>query len=173
MGSKKLAHIFWGARHGEVQRRYRRLPCRIADVLNESLDLVDYKARQVGVTIKRQTEVCGDMTIVTDHNRFRLILVNLLSNAIKFNHPQGEVIISCEQRGTGLSISIQDNGMGIPAAMHHRMFNPFDRLGREGGNIDGVGIGLAIAKRSVESLGGTIDFESIEGQGSTFRVALG
>jgi signal transduction histidine kinase len=63
---------------------------------------------------------------------------------------------------------VADTGFGIPFDKHEGIFEPFDRLGRESGEIEGSGIGLTISKRLVELMGGEIGFDSIEGQGTTF-----
>jgi CheY-like chemotaxis protein len=71
-----------------------------------------------------------------------------------------------------LRISVADTGMGIPPEKRDGLFDPFDRLGRELGQIDGTGIGLSITKKIIELMGGKIGFESQHGKGSTFWVEV-
>jgi len=105
-----------------------------------------------------------------DAQMLRKALFNLLSNAVKYNHSGGSVRVSIEQDSGGTEIAIADTGQGIPASQFENVFEPFNRIGREAGAIGGGGIGLTITQQIIESMGGKIDFESIEGQGSTFRV---
>jgi CheY-like chemotaxis protein len=67
---------------------------------------------------------------------------------------------------------VSDTGFGIPSSLHKRLFTPFDRLGAEQSSIEGTGIGLALSKQLVEAIGGHIDFESVEGEGSIFWIDL-
>jgi CheY-like chemotaxis protein/anti-sigma regulatory factor (Ser/Thr protein kinase) len=106
----------------------------------------------------------------------RQILHNLIGNAVKFTD-QGGVEVKVASRVEGgrarLEIRVVDTGMGIPAAMQDAVFNSFVQVDasvkrRHGG----VGLGLTIAKRMVEAMGGTIRLESEEGKGSTFIVTL-
>jgi CheY-like chemotaxis protein len=69
-------------------------------------------------------------------------------------------------------VSITDTGGGIDAEKQARLFTPFDRLEIEGPRVEGTGLGLALAKRMVEHMGGAIGAESVVGQGSTFWVEL-
>ncbi|KAB2314570.1 PAS domain-containing protein [Betaproteobacteria bacterium SCN2] len=145
-------------------------PVSIKAVVSDSLAMVAPIARERDI---RLIDAGGDgrnAMIRADYTRLQQVLINLLANAIKYNHPQGTVHISCHS-GRGLvRLSITDSGPGIPANKQSRMFNPFDRLGVERGQVEGSGIGLVITKRIVEAMGGTIGFESIVGQGSTFWV---
>ncbi|MBT5298484.1 MAG: response regulator [Rhodospirillaceae bacterium] len=71
-----------------------------------------------------------------------------------------------------LRISVADTGEGIAAENHARLFEPFDRMGRESTEIEGTGIGLAISRQLMTALGGAIDFESRAGEGSAFWIDL-
>ncbi|MGH7997574.1 MAG: sensor histidine kinase [Opitutaceae bacterium] len=100
-------------------------------------------------------------------------LTNLLSNAVKFvpssKHPKVEVW--AEPRGSMVRIVVRDNGLGIPAEYHRRIFKVFERL-RDARDYPGNGVGLAIVARSAERLGGAVGVESAPGQGSTFWIEL-
>ena len=113
-----------------------------------------------------------DMVVHADNIRLRQVLINLLSNAIKYNRPHGSVRLACQARDGKVRISVADTGLGIPADKQSRIFNSFDRLGRETGAVEGTGIGLVITKRIVEAMGGSIGFDSTAGLGSTFWVEL-
>ncbi|MFO1498063.1 MAG: CHASE domain-containing protein [Verrucomicrobiota bacterium] len=102
-----------------------------------------------------------------------LILTNLLSNALKFV-PKGRpphIELWTETHPTVVRLSIKDNGIGIAAEYHERIFGVFERLhGSE--TFAGTGIGLAIVKKGVERMGGCVGLESQPHQGSTFWIEL-
>jgi signal transduction histidine kinase len=100
-------------------------------------------------------------------------LSNLLENAVKFVPPgvRPSIRIRAETRGSRTRISIQDNGVGIPEQSKDRLFRMFQRLHTEA-EYPGTGIGLAIVRRSVERMAGTVGVESEVGKGSTFWIEL-
>jgi signal transduction histidine kinase len=100
------------------------------------------------------------------------ILLNLVGNAIKHHHRQsGHIRITAEQRGAEQVFSVSDDGPGIPAAFHDKIFQMFTTL-RPRDQVEGSGIGLAIVRKQVELSGGLLALESVEGHGSTFRFTL-
>ena len=108
-----------------------------------------------------------------DAQRFKQVLLNLLSNAIKYNRPGGHVDITFETLESGrVRTSVADTGIGIrPEHMAH-LFEPFERLGAEQSTVEGTGLGLALSKRLIETMGGTIDARSTHGVGSVFAIEL-
>jgi signal transduction histidine kinase len=139
-------------------------------VLEESLILATPLAQKRG--IKLHFEPClGKLPMVrVDPVRLRQIILNLLANAIKYNHPQGNVRLVCQVNSGRVRIQVSDTGPGIPAAKQARLFQAFDRLGAERGEVEGSGIGLVITQRITQAMAGSIGFESSEGRGSTFWV---
>jgi signal transduction histidine kinase len=129
------------------------------------------RAEARSITIDYQTNLPDGCTILADAERFRQVVTNLLANGIKYNRPSGRVYLTLDSPLSGwCRLTVRDTGDGIPADMHDRVFNPFDRLGREAGAIDGVGVGLTLSKRITESMGGRISFTSSPGEGATFWV---
>jgi PAS domain S-box-containing protein len=128
-------------------------------------------ARQIEVGVERGT--LGDDAVMADRGRLQQVLLNLLSNAVKYNREGGIVRIICTGPAHGrIWVEVRDTGIGIAPEMMDRLFTPFERLGAEQTRVEGTGLGLALARRLVEAMGGTIRAESVPGEGSTFRVEL-
>ena len=99
------------------------------------------------------------------------VLQNLLQNAIRHTPADGTVRMEARRGPAGLELVIEDTGEGIPAAALDQVFEPFWR-GDRARSTSGSGLGLALAKRIVESLGGQIRVESEPAAGSRFAVVL-
>ena len=122
--------------------------------------------------VRLDVEAGGDSAVYVDVGRTRQILYNLASNAVKFTPPGGRLGLRQWLEGNDLLVEVTDTGIGIPADRHDRVFGEFERVNEDRSDANGTGLGLALTKRLVELHGGTIDFESAEGRGSTFRVCL-
>lgn len=109
--------------------------------------------------------------IFSDEGLLRNVLVNLLSNAIKYSPGKSVVFLDARESGPQLEITVRDEGIGIPEADHERIFSPFDR-GTNVSAIPGSGLGLSIVKKAVDLIGGSIEFTSAPGKGTTFTVTL-
>jgi len=113
------------------------------------------------------------MYVLADKTRLKQVLLNLVSNGIKYNRMEGAVTLSSHlEEGSWLRIDIMDTGMGIPEEKFHSLFEPFNRLGAENGEIEGTGIGMTISKKLMEVMHGSIGVESTPGEGSTFYISL-
>ena len=116
----------------------------------------------------------GDVpnALLGDAGRFRQVLFNILGNALKFT-AQGSVRVQLSQHGRSCVITIQDTGIGIAADDLGKLFQRFSQVDASmTRRFGGTGLGLAICQRLVEAMGGTINVDSIVGQGSTFTIAL-
>ena len=109
-----------------------------------------------------------------DRARLYQVLVNLLSNAIKYNRRGGQarVLIREATAPDLVRITVEDSGAGLTEQQIEHLFEPFNRLGREGQSVSGSGIGLVITRHLVELIGGRIEVESRPGAGSRFSVDL-
>lgn len=111
---------------------------------------------------------------MTDKTRLKIILNNLISNAIKFQFSQDQsrkpfVNISLEATSSMYVITVQDNGKGID---EHHLGHIFDMFYRANEYAQGSGLGLYILKESVIKLGGTVEAESVLGEGTTFKIKI-
>jgi len=148
-----------------------RVPVSLINVMRECQAMIEPQAQQRGIPINF---LPFDHTwfVSADRTRLKQVLINLLTNAIKYNRTQGTVEVKCTCTPERIRISIKDSGAGLPPEMQKQLFQPFNRLGQEGGAIEGTGIGLVVTKQLVELMGGTIGVKSIVGVGSEFRFEL-
>ena len=99
--------------------------------------------------------------------------MNLLSNAVKFTPEGGWVRVEAAIRGTFVSLSVSDNGVGISSEEHKSIFDKFYQVGATTKGVrEGTGLGLAITKRLVEQHGGSIHVESQRNRGSRFTFTI-
>lgn len=108
--------------------------------------------------------------VESDPTFLRRIAQNLVSNAIKYTD-QGGVLIGVRKRGGRAWLEIMDTGIGIAATDRARIFDEFQRIGREGG-APGMGLGLSIVRRACAKLGHPIAMDSEPGRGTVFRISL-
>jgi PAS domain S-box-containing protein len=147
-------------------------PVSLADIMLDCRNMVDPQAQKRGIELIIP-EINTSLFVHADRTRLKQVLINLLSNAIKYNSKQGKVEVSCTESTPGRTrVSIKDSGAGLNPEQLAQLFQPFNRLGQEAGGEEGTGIGLVVAKRLVELMGGTIGVESTVGRGSTFWFDL-
>jgi two-component system phosphate regulon sensor histidine kinase PhoR len=142
-------------------------PCKL---LHASAERMRLQAERAGLVL--QVDCPPDLPNVrADEPRIEQVLVNLIHNAVKFTRPGGSVTLLAEA-GEGLvRFAVRDTGIGIPAEDLPRVFERFYKIDRARSS-GGTGLGLSIARHLVESHGGKIWVESLEGQGSTFWFSL-
>jgi signal transduction histidine kinase len=99
--------------------------------------------------------------------------VNLIDNAIKYSRGGGHVDVRLADEIGQVRIEVEDNGPGIPADEHERIFEKFYRLDAAmNGGVGGTGLGLYISRAIITEMGGTLTIQSSQGAGSTFTVTL-
>src|SRR6266436_3973234 len=146
-------------------------PLPVTDVVRSALDLVRPQARGRRITLV--DAVAGDHHVMADRQRLQQVLLNLLSNAVKYNRDDGRVEVSCTKAGSGrIRLAIRDTGCGIAPGLLERLYTPFERLGADRSGVEGTGLGLALSRRLVEAMHGTLHVESTVGEGTTFAVEL-
>jgi PAS domain S-box-containing protein len=149
-----------------------REPVSLVEVMLECQGMIERQAQQRGI---RMTYPRFDIPyfVLADRTRVKQVLINLLSNAIKYNIEQGSVEVKCTENTQGrIRVSIRDTGAGLNPEQLAQLFQAFNRLGQEAGGEEGTGIGLVVAKRLVELMGGVIGVESTVGVGSVFWFEL-
>ncbi len=144
-----------------------------ADAASAAVELVLPLAAERGITIE-----CGGPSVVVtaDRRRLQQVLLNLVSNALRFS-PSGTVVAVRtevdERRATRAArLHVIDQGPGIPEDLLGRLFVPFDRLGADAGREGGAGLGLVLARRLTEAMGGTLDLDSTIGAGTHITITL-
>ncbi len=153
------------------------------DLSKESIELHEYLPMLTGPLVKMEKEKkvelhidCPNKAIKIEMNKvyFDLIIGNLIENAIKFNDKDAiKIDIQATKTAEGVSISVGDNGRGVPPEDKEKVFDKFYQIDKHfTGNVEGAGLGLALVKRIVEAYGGTVDLESKLGEGSTFTFTI-
>ena len=153
-----------------------REPMDLVAVAAEALRLVAPNAERK--TIELQTNLPEEAIVMAAPIRIRQALVNLIDNGIKYTPSGGRVTVSASFSADSdgaqtVTIRVSDTGLGIPARDLPHVFDKFYRVqSKATREIAGTGLGLAITRTIVESVGGRISVESLEGAGTTFAVAL-
>ena len=144
----------------------------ISMLLYEVAGLFNETAREHSIEVTCTPDLA---LIVGASNKIHRALKNLLTNAIKFSPDGGEIKLSATliDAGQMVRISVQDFGLGVPADVRERLFDRFFRVCQpEVKNLSGAGIGLTLVREIAKMHGGSIWFDSVHGQGSTFNLDL-
>lgn len=179
-----------------LSKHFRRIKLgvkNLTDILNDflSLDKLENKlvnGESIQFNIKELAEECfeelkgvlkqdqsisfvqeGSVLITQDKKIIRNSLMNLLSNASKYSTVGQEIKVGIQAKNKNIKITVSDQGIGIPEKDKQHLFSLFFRA-KNAESIQGTGLGLSIVKKYMELIGGTIHFDSVENQGSTFTL---
>lgn len=144
-------------------------------IVDLALDVIDHitpTAENASVKLTLEAED-GEFSLIGDPIQLRSALTNLIDNSIKYSEADSEVIVAVFDDGDEMVISVTDHGIGIPQKDLDRIFERFYRVDQaRSRQTGGTGLGLSIVRHAVSNHGGTIEVESREGIGSTFKIKL-
>jgi signal transduction histidine kinase len=180
----------------EAVRGVYRASRELLDMIEATLDLTRIEARRVPLQVREVSvrnlveDLATHATLIskpgvhlhwsvepdlpalyTDPVKLRMVLQNLIANALKFT-AEGQVRLEARADDDGVEFAVTDTGIGIPAGEQAFVFEPFRKAHGAINDYAGVGLGLYIARRLLDLLGGTVSLESELGHGSCFRVRL-
>jgi signal transduction histidine kinase len=147
-------------------------PVSLVEAMSECKAMIEPLAKERGISLAFP-HFTNPWFVLVDRSWIKQCLINLLSNAIRYNKPNGAVVVECELSSSGsIRIRVRDTGGGLSADQVAQLFQPFNRLGRELGADKGTGMSLAVTKRLVVLMGGSIGADSTVGTGSVFWIEL-
>ncbi len=159
--------------HMELDENY----ANIEDIRQRLFEMFEDEAKKKNIHV-RYTFNVEHKHVMADVTKVEEIFVNILSNAVKYTPSNGSVEVNvdellCDEPGYMIvRTSITDTGIGMSQEYLDKIFESFSRERMTSSKISGTGLGMAIVKKYVDLLGGTIDVKSVLGKGSTFIVTL-
>lgn len=147
-------------------------PVKTNALIDETIGSFAAQAREKNISLKKQVEYDGAITVQPD--MFRQVLKNLVSNAIKFSYEGSEVSVAVRKRDSRTLIEVQDKGMGFEPMVSERLFDRFTRNGRIGtAGESSTGIGLHLSRKIIKHhKGDLVAVSTGPGKGSTFTISL-
>lgn len=145
----------------------RREPVAIASLLARIVDILDARAHDAGVSLDRRVEPDAAIELSADPSRLTEALLNLVGNAIEACARGGAVTLALRSARDGVELAIVDDGRGMSPALLARIGTPYvsERPG-------GTGLGVVLARQVIEQHGGTLSYDSVQGQGTRATVWL-
>ena len=150
----------------------RREPLPVSVLLEDAIDRVRPAATAARIAIDLDDSAPGAI-LACDRRQFVSAIANLLDNAVKYSESGSRVCLATTVADEHVLITVTDRGIGIPSRDLERIFERFYRVDQaRSRSTGGTGLGLAIVRHVVQAHGGEVTVESVEGQGSTFRVTV-
>ena len=171
-------------------RSFALEPVALEATVEECVRLVAPSALSRHIKITRSMEHCAGDYVLADRQRLVQALLNLLSNAVKYSGNEAHISVEAVRehvdavgiggsgrgeacpRAISSGLAVRDTGPGFTDDEKARLFQPFERLGAERTTVPGTGLGLALTRKLVQGMHGTIGVESEHGVGSTFWIRL-
>ncbi len=145
----------------------------VKSLIDELIVMVQPLANEKNIKIVNKLSAEPEYSVRADITRLGQILLNLMSNAIKYNRVNGTITVECEKASDRrICITVKDTGIGIPTDKIGEVFKSFYRVNSEPTLAEGTGIGLNIAKGLIELMSGSVEVDSVPGEGSCFSVYL-
>lgn len=170
--SRLIDNVLDFSRIERGRRTYELLPTAVEPLVRETLEAFEYPLTQQGFKI--EVRIVPDLPDVPmDADAVGQALANLIDNAIKYSCDRKAITVEAAVVDGRLALAVADQGIGIPAAEHARIFEKFYRVGRsETQGRRGSGVGLALVRHVAEAHGGRVTVESRPGEGSRFTLWL-
>ena len=152
-------------------------PYRFSSVLNDVSNMISFRAREKKLDFKVDADPTLPDELFGDEVRIKQILTNILNNAVKYtNEGSVRLFVQGEERQRDsivLKIRVRDTGIGIRKEDLNRLFHKFERVDlKQNNTVEGTGLGLAITQTLLSLMKGTVQVESVYGEGSTFTVRI-
>ena len=163
--------IDFGYMQSEEERQYARTVMDLAPVIQYNMDLFSTMARQNDIKMLSSCE--QELTVAANRDLLNIILSNLITNAIKYSNEGTAILVSAQNDGVHLQLTIKDEGMGIEPEEIKKIFEEFYRT-RRAREIErnGTGLGLSIVQKAAKLLDGRIMIYSEINKGSSFNIYL-
>ena len=146
-------------------------PTDIGQIIMDTMTFLEQRAVAQGITLQHKLE--NMQQIHADPKRIEEVFSNLITNAINYSPEGGVVTVSAHCLSDFMEIRVSDTGVGIPASEIPKIFDKFYRVkDPKTRKVMGTGLGLSIVKGIIEAHNGTIEVESVQGEGTTFRILL-
>jgi two-component system cell cycle sensor histidine kinase PleC len=143
----------------------------VGPLIHETVRVVALQAEDKA--IKLETKVDDKLTLEADRRAIKQIVINLLSNAVKFTGQGGRVTLRAKKVGDVVTLTIEDNGCGIPREALKKLGRPFEQVQNQFSKSHaGSGLGLAISRSLAELHGGALRIRSTEGKGTIVSVRI-
>jgi two-component system sensor histidine kinase SenX3 len=155
----------------ETRDAVSRQPIAVSVLVGEALERTASAADNARIDV--QVTVRGDEVVDCDRRLVVSAIANLVDNAVKYSEVGSTVNVEMSIKGTDVVVAVRDRGIGIPGRDLERIFERFYRVDQARSRATGgTGLGLAIVRHVASAHGGDVTVESIEGEGSTFRLIL-
>lgn len=146
---------------------------RVNDMIKKTIDDLQGIAKKKNITIEFNPGSSNGVNVFGDEERLKQVMINLIDNAVKYTNAEGVIKVATEMKPKEVTISVEDNGVGIPKADLPRLFERFYRVDKtRSRDVGGSGLGLSIVKHILEIHKSQIKVESEENKGTRFEFNL-